>query len=101
MTAKKRILKCGGSFNKKDDCGVEFFYALREDVDNNHNSVTVLYAVDKSGCPIEDGNLIVLPHNGNDDILLCNDINKCLDLSLDDQSVLSHGECCDDNTYIG
>lgn len=97
----KRKMVCGGSFDKKD-CGIEFFYALKNVADGNGQSVTVLHAVDKNGCHIEGGNLIVLPHNSNDDILLCDDINQCLDLSLDDGGRLSHDEACiSDNTYIG
>jgi hypothetical protein len=102
--AKKRSVKmiCGGSFNKKEDSGREFFYSLREDVDDNHKPVTVVCAVDINGYLINDGNLIVLPHGKDDEVLFCDHINENLDLNLDDARILMHDESCiDDNDYIG
>jgi len=99
--AKKKLV-CGGSFNKKDECGREFFYTLREDVNDGHKSVTVVCAVDKNGCPIENGNLIVLPHAKDNDVLFCDNINNDLDLDLGDGDVLMHDSACiGDNDYIG
>ena len=97
----QRNMVCGGAFDKKD-CGVEFFYALKNVVDSNGRRVTVLHAVDKNGCHIEKGNLIVLSHNSDDDVLFCDDINPCLELPLDGDYRLCHDEACiSDNTYIG
>jgi hypothetical protein len=99
--AKKKMV-CGGSFNKKDDCGREFFYSLREEVNEDHKSVTVVFAVDKSGCPIKDGNLIVLPHDSDSEMLFCDNVNECLDLDIGDGGVIIHDESCiGDNDYIG
>jgi len=99
--AKKKMV-CGGSFNKKDDCGREFFYSLREDVDENNKSVTVVCAVDINGCQLHDGNLIVLPHSKDDEVLFCDHVSENLDLNLDDGRVLIHdSSCIDDNDYIG
>jgi hypothetical protein len=98
--SKKRMI-CGGSFNKKEDCGREFFHALREDVDGNHNSVTVVYAVDRNGCPLRNGNLIVLQHSGDHEVLFCDNINDEFGLDLSG-GVLTHDEACiGDNDYIG
>lgn len=97
----KKKLVCGGSFNKQD-CGIEFFYALKEDVNEDHKSVTIVYAVDKAGCPIENGNLIVLPHNDEDEVLFCDNVNRCLNLPITEGGTLLHDEsCCSDNEYIG
>jgi len=99
----KKTMKCRGSFIKKDECGSEFFYAFREDENENGEKVTVVYAVDRVGCPIENGNLIVLPHEDKNEngILLCNNINEHLGLTLNDNGVLESDESCDDNSYIG
>ena len=98
--SKKKLI-CGGSFNKQEG-GREFFYALKEDVNNAHKSVTVVYAVDKNGCPIENGNLIVLPHDDEDEVLFCDNINENLGLFIGDDGVLVHDSACvSDNDYIG
>jgi hypothetical protein len=99
MVKKKMV--CCGSFNKKEDCGREFFYALREDVDGNHNSVTVVYAVDRSGCPITNGNLIVLQHHEDRDVLFCDNINESLGLSIEGGTLVHDEACIADNDYLG
>jgi hypothetical protein len=98
----KKVMKCRGSFTKKDECEREFFFALREDK-NPCGKVTILYVVDKNGCPIERGNLIVLPHEDESEngILLCNNINEHLGFTLNENGALESDESCDDNSYIG
>ena len=99
--AKKKLV-CGGSYNKKDECGREFFYSLREDVDDNHKSVTVVCVVDENGYLIKNGNLIVLPHDSDNEVLFCDNVNECLDLDIGDGGVVTHDESCiGDNDYIG
>ncbi len=99
----KKTMKCRGSFNKKDECERDFFYALRDETVGS-KTVTIIYAVDKKGCPIKNGNLIVLPHEDEEcnGILLCDDINENLNLALETGRTLVHDEsCCSENTYIG
>lgn len=98
----KKKLVCSGSFNKQDECSREFFYALREDVNEDHKSVTVVIAVDKSGCPIKDGNLMVLPHDSDGEVLFCDNVNECIDLQMgSDRTLVSDCACIGDNEYIG
>jgi len=96
-------LMCCGVYGKKELCDREFFYALRKDVDDDGNDVVVVHAVDRNGCPIKKGNLIVLPCNSEDEVLFCDDINKDLGLNIEDGSgVLMHDtSCCSDNKYLG
>lgn len=99
----KKSMKCCGSFTKKDECGREFYYAIRDE-EVGSKMVTVLYAVDRKGCPIENGNLIVLPHKDieNNGILFCDCVNEDLGLVLELGGTLVHDEsCCGDNNYLG
>lgn len=102
-SSKKSIkLMCSGTFNKRDECSMEFFYALKDDVDENNKPVTVVYVVDKSGCSIKNGNLIVLPHDSDSEVLFCDNVNEHLNLSMSDGGYLIHDEACiGDNNYIG
>jgi hypothetical protein len=94
-------LSCCGIYGKKEACGKEFFYALRKDTNDKGDNVTVLYAVDRNGCPIENGNLISLPHSVKDEVLFCCDVNTDLDLDFDDNGVLAHDVACSENGYLG
>lgn len=94
-------LSCCGIYGKKETCSKEFFYALRKDTNDDGNDVIVVYAVDKNGCPIENGNLIVLPCDKKSEVLFCCDINTEFDLDLDEAGVLMHDTSCSDNTYLG
>ena len=99
--AKKKLV-CGGGFNKKENCGREFFYSLREDVNDDHKPVTVVCAVDENGYLIKNGNLIVLSHNSDNEVLFCDNVNENLNLDIGDGGVLTHDEACiGDNDYIG
>lgn len=96
-------LNCCGAYTKKETCGKEFYYALREDTNNDGRRVTVVYAVDRNGCPIERGNLIVLPHSPSDEVLFCDDVSNDIDLDFDDEdrNLMHDSSCSGDNGYIG
>lgn len=99
----KKVMKCCGTYNKKDECGREFYYALRDEMVGS-KMVTILYAVDRKGCPIKNGNLIVLPHEDPEcnGILLCDDISEDFNFALEMGGTLVHDEsCCSNNDYFG